>query len=1490
VTIQESVSPVTALDRRKRLAQLLRRKARGHYVTSATSIAQQGVWFMQQMDPESPAYHVSFCCRVISNLDNAAAQSALQQLVDRHAMLRATFRHTGDELQMHIHGGGEPEFAEIDAQGWDDAEIRRRAEDALRRPFDLNSGPLIKTTIFRREPHDHVLLFVLHHLICDGWSLSLVLREFIECYEANLLNRAPRLPPRGSDFPDFVLRQREWLASEAGARCRDYWTGRLSGEMPRLVFPTHPSGGDDGADVYGIYSFDVESSLTQGLIEVAQSSGVTLFSVLLAAYQVFLARLSGQEDILIGAPMAGRSDTSLESVVGHFVNLVTIRGDLTGNPSFRDVIARSWIELRNTVDNQEFPFPELVRILRPESRSRRTPFFRTLLNVLKASPSDPASCLLSPRAEPMRWGPLKLASFPMEAVEEPYDFSCRIIEGFQDLYIKFQYNCTIFSPESMPRLSGWFTDVLSAMAANPDQPIWHTAIGGLAAQPNRPTAVAPLFDDVQRALVVEKFNATAHPVPTGTLPALFEAQVARSPAAAALEFGDVTISYAELDARANRLARDLVASGIGPETMVGIAMPRSIEMVVALLGTLKAGAAYLPLDPNYPPRRLAYMLNDSRAALLIGAGQSLAKFKGLSASLPTMMALDDPKTQRNLAERSAQPLGDGGRTSPLVPENLAYVIYTSGSTGTPKGVANTHAGIVNRLAWQSATFPYARDDVVCARTSPNFVDSLTEILGPLLNGVPVVIAPAELGGDVKALAALIAHSRVTRLTLVPSLLEALLHEPANLASLRLCVCSGETLPRRLADRFRTALPGAVLWNYYGSSEANGDSAAAFVVEEVAPPSIGAPIWNTQLFVLDSALTPVPVGAAGELYIAGLGLARGYAGRPGLTAERFLACPFGPPGARMYRTGDLVRWRADGKLDFLGRADAQVKIRGVRVEPGEIEAALVCIDGVARAAVAPQIIANETRLVAYVVPVAGTTAPSAPAMRQALAARLPDIMLPAVFVVLDALPLMPNGKLDRDALPAPPARETDANAPITKVERRLLDIWRDDLGLDVTAVTDDFFAIGGHSLLAVRFLALVEAGFGSRIGAASLFQSPTIESFARVIEGSAEFNADAFADAAAPLYAGAVTGPGALRLRLVRSARGVSRGRVLGMPGLNGHAAEIGVIAGNALDEYDVWTFAIDTDGRSLAGNAAWLECAEAIASRLLAEHEPGPRAFIGFSLGGYIAWLVDRFLVAAGRQATPVVNVDGSALHVQFGQIEELILSRSQTRLSPDGSSMLLLHRAAPGAFSLVDQLYDGWIEAGVTPETLEYHTLDHLDVVLPKAIAAAAAALRGFIETGRVAAGLGISAFQFDTIGGALFRLLEADAPPDAATMRPFAEDPTLPRDGSVRLALLFLTIASGDVGMALKLARRMTAAQPFHRAATYAQVALASALGHKDEAVALAEAWGRDQREDSAMLARARNPGPKAASWGSRRGLVVGSDGALDMAVALCTRAKTP
>ena len=569
--------------RRKQLAQLLRDKARQEQAVFPASMAQRGVWFMQQVDPATHAYHLPFCVRVVSEIDVECAKSALQQLVDRHAMLRTTFRGDGQQVEMLVHGAGNACFAETDASGWTPKELQQEVERSFRQPFDLQDGPLVRLHLFHIRKTEHVFLLVLHHLICDGHSITLVLDDFIEFYRAEAAGRTPRLPPRPVDFPEIAIKHQQWLAGPAGERSRAYWIEHLAGEIPRLDLPaTHPRL-EAGAALSAVHSFQIDEPLCRKLTKLAQSSGVTLFNVLLAAHQTLLMRLSGQHDILVGVPMGGRTQPGYEGVVGHFINLVAIRGDLSGDPTFRELLGRTWLRLQGAVDNQEFPFPELVRLLRPTSRFEPTPLFRTMLNILKPASDAPMSFMLSPRPGRMNWGPLGISHFPLAALEEHYDLSVRVVETGGQLQVKLQYDAALFDSAVIGHFAGAFLELIKSITTDPD----------------RPLSRLPLLAPPERERLLVSWNATAADYPRdAAVHQLLAEQAARTPGATALVAGESKVSYRELDAQANQLARYLRAQGVGRGDLVAVSAERSPELVLALLATLKAGAAYVPVDPD----------------------------------------------------------------------------------------------------------------------------------------------------------------------------------------------------------------------------------------------------------------------------------------------------------------------------------------------------------------------------------------------------------------------------------------------------------------------------------------------------------------------------------------------------------------------------------------------------------------------------------------------------------------------------------------------------------------------------------------------------------------------------------------------------------------------------------------------------------------------------------------------------------------------------
>jgi amino acid adenylation domain-containing protein len=1428
------------------------------------SAEQEHVWLHAGMAADVPLYNEAITIHRRGACDPALLAASFNEVLRRHEIWRTDFQVRGCGIVQRVHGGLSVHLPLIDLttlppQERDAAAVRIAAADA-RLPFDLSQAPLLRGRIVKLGEAEHRLYLTLHHIIFDGVSLYRVLLPTLAAVYADLAagysaaTAGPKAP--ALQYGDYVLWRAEQLEGDAVARQLAYWSNTLAGELPEVRLPVDHPPPRLPMHRGGMETFALSAEFTERLKKVSLQLGVTLYCVLLTSFEALLFRYTGQTDLVVGGVADMRRHRALEPLMGYFLNTLPIRTRPASGMSFRDYASQTSAAVLGMLDGCDAPFSRLLRALQPRRYATAHPLFQVLFSIQPPAPQFAEG-----------WD---LTQMDVSVGLAKFDLYLELEERPEGLIGRFLYSTDLFEPPTILRMVDHWCTIIEAAAADPDCALRRLPL-------MTPTEVAQ----------IGSFNDTAHEVPAATLPDLLEAQVARSPAAAALVFGEESVSYAELDARANRLARHLADQGIGPEGLVALALPRSIEMVVALLAVLKSGAAYLPLDPDDPPQRLAFMLTDSGAARLVATSKTLTGLEGMNTTLPLALRLDDPDLQRHLAALPSHALTDAERAAPLNPDNLAYLIYTSGSTGAPKGAANTHVGAVNRLAWMQDALQLSSEDRVLQKTPWTFDVSVWEFLLPLLYGATLVVARPQGHKDPHYLAEIIQAQRITILHFVPSMLAAFLEaaELERCSTVRHIVSSGEALGGTLCNHCLAKLPRAVLWNLYGPTEASIDVTCWCCCAEADnhDSPIGRPIWNTQLYVLDASLSPVPVGVSGELYIAGVGLARGYAGRPGLTAERFLACPFGPPGARMYRTGDLARWRADGTVDFLGRADDQIKIRGFRVEPGEIEAVLLTLPTIAQARVQPRSIAGETRLIAYLVPRSGEALPATPALRQELEARLPNYMVPAAFVGLSALPLTPNGKLDRKQLPPPDQPAPGKVQPVTKTERRLAEIWKDLLGLDEIETTADFFVLGGDSLLAMRLLTIVEAEFGRRISPAALFQSPTIKSLALAVESS-----EARIPAALVCSLPPVAKPGgakfdardATTLRLVRSACGVSRGVVVGMPGLGGHAAGIGVIAANTLQDYDVWTFAVETGGRRLTEDEAWLACAREIADRLMAEDGLSPRAIIGVSFGGFMGWLVERFVVAAGGKATPIINFDGGAQHVRNKDWQERI-GRALPAIVPlEATRMLLLHGRLPGKFTLAERPKAEWTQAGVTLERLSYRTIAHHDVILPAAIAAGRDALAAYIETGRVGPARRSDGLDFDTMGGALFRMLDDASPPTAAAVSACVDGKPLPDDGTVYGALLFLAVASGDAEMALELARRIKADAPLFRGATYAEVALLSELGRQNEASAVAEAWCFVHPEGRKMRERAHQARQQSAPWGSVDGLVVGSDPSLDFA----------
>ncbi len=1044
------------------------------------SYAQQRLWFLDQLEPGSPAYNVPSALRLSGALDAAALERSFNRLVARHEALRTTFHAVGGDPVQVIAPGMHLDVPLIDLSGLaapeQEAKVRDMARANAQTPFDLQRGPLLRVTLLRLGDEEHALLLNIHHIISDAWSAGVLVRELAECYRSEVSGAAAHLPELPLQYADYAVWQREWLRGEALERQLAYWQQKLGRGPAALELPAdrpRPAAQTFAGD---LRIRPLSPRLLAALKALSRQENATLFMTLLAAFKVLLYRYTGQTDIAVGSPIANRTRSELEGVIGFFVNTQVLRSDLSGHPTFRELLRQVKVTATEAYAHQDLPFEMLVEAIQPARDMSRSPLFQVMF-VLQNAPGEG----------------LALPGLTLRGLEAPtgtakFDLLLFAQETAQGLHLSAEYNTDLFDAARIERLLGHFETLLEGAVANPEQPI----------------AALPLLTAEERAQLAA-WNATALSLPAQPLHALFAAQAARTPEAIALSYPErnTKLTYRELERRSNQLAHTLRKLGIGPDTPVALSVPRSPEMAVAVLGVLKAGGAYLPLDPAYPQARLAFMLADAGAPVLLTLQESaeqLPPFAGHKICIDTEWEA--------IAAEPDTPL-----PGTVALENLAYIIYTSGSTGRPKGVAMRHAPLVNLIEWQARATALNRAERTLQFASLSFDVSCQEMFSTWMLGGELVLLEEATRRDAQALLAFLAQEHIERLYLpfvaLQHLAEAATTVTAKLAlSLRQLVTAGEQL--RITPQiveWLKGMPECVLHNQYGPSESHVITAQTMTGEpeqwEVLPP-IGRPIANAMTYVLDGQLQPVPLGVVGELYLGGEAvLARGYYQRPALTSERFLPDPFSAvDGARMYRTGDRARWLPDGTLDFLGRADDQVKVRGYRIELGEVEAALDAHPGVRAAAAAVRgADAASRQLAAYIVP-EPETGVAAEELRAFLQGRLPDYMLPARFVFLETLPLTPSGKVDRRALPEPETLEAEAGAarvaPRDALELRLAQIWEAVLNVQPVGVTQNFFALGGHSLLAVRLISRIQQELECALPLSVLFQHPTIEALAMTL--------------------------------------------------------------------------------------------------------------------------------------------------------------------------------------------------------------------------------------------------------------------------------------------------------------------------------------------------------------------------------------------------------
>ncbi|MEU3252591.1 amino acid adenylation domain-containing protein [Streptomyces sp. NPDC006997] len=1041
--------------------------------TFPLSVLQRGTWFLEQLRPGNPGYIVPGAARVVGPLDATVLRAAVAEIVRRHEALRTTFRvQDGAPVQV-VHPELTVDVPETDLRGerFTPAERQRRIDEALAEPFDITTGPLLRVRLLRTGADESVLVTAMHHLISDRWSTAVFLTELSELYEAFAAGRPSPLPELEIQYGDFSDWQHQQLAEGAWDADLAYWRQHLDGAPAALDLPTdRPRPAVQGFNGRSV-PVELPEPLMRALGALAGRHGATPYMALLAVLQILLHRHSGQDDIVVGVPIAQRDRVEVEPVIGYFVNTLAIRAELGGNPSFSTVLHRVRDACLGAYAHQDVPFELVVADLKLARDLSRPP----LCQVSFSYGREP----VPPRA----LGGAHLSRLPVRSEGARFDLELQAFDSGGALTGWFEYDRDLFDESTVVRLAARFHRLAEQAAAHPDTPVDDFE----------------LLDDAERHLVLSEWNATDHDWGTedGWVHQCVEARARRHPDAEAVRFDGESLTYDALNRRANRLAHRLRRHGVGRDTVVGVAMERSLDLVVSLLAVLKAGGAYLPLDLDLPEARLAAILEDARPPVVLTHGP-------VTDRLPP---LDRPvlDTDALAAELAAEPEDDPD--VPVDGEDLAYVIFTSGSTGRPKGVMNVHAALRNRLLWMQDAYRLDASDRVLQKTPFSFDVSVWEFFWPLLSGATLVVARPGGHRDSGYLAQVIQDEAITTVHFVPSMLQVFLTEPVEkCTSLRRVVCSGEELTRDLHDRF-LARSQADLHNLYGPTEAAIDVTAWHCRPDDTdrrPVPIGRPIANTRLYVLDQRSRPVPVGVPGELHIGGRGLARGYLNRPDLTAERFVDDPF-VPGARVYRTGDLARYRADGALEFLGRVDHQIKLRGQRIELGEIEAVLTAHEAVREAVVvAREHAPGDVRLAAYVTP-AADTAPAPGDLATHLRRSLPEYMVPASFTTLERLPLTPSGKTDRKALPAPETTRPDLGtrfvAPRDETEHALAALWRDLLGVERVGTRDNFFDLGGHSLLMAEFRTVLAASLGHDLTMVELFQHPTVGSLAEYLSGA-----------------------------------------------------------------------------------------------------------------------------------------------------------------------------------------------------------------------------------------------------------------------------------------------------------------------------------------------------------------------------------------------------
>ncbi|TRU24576.1 MAG: amino acid adenylation domain-containing protein [Microcystis aeruginosa Ma_QC_B_20070730_S2] len=1035
------------------------------------SFAQQRMWFLYQMDQQNSAYNEALTIRLTGSLNIDILEQTINAIIQRHESLRTTFPMVEGKPIQKISPSLKIKLLVVNLKDISQEQIDKQIIEELQKPFDLTQAPLLRCTLFDLGYENYILVNVFHHIIIDGWSKGILFKELSKFYQALLSNSTVDLPELAIQYADFAVWQRQWLQGEILENQLNYWKKQLTDAPPLLELPTDkPRPATANFRGHSI-SFQINSELTEKLKLLSQKSGTTLFMTLLAALNTLLFRYSGQDDILIGTPTANRNRQEIEPLIGFFVNTLVLRNSLEGNPTFSGLLQQARNVVLEAYANQDVPFEQVVDGLEIERSLSYNPLFQVMFALQNA----PLNALELPD--------LKAQYLAVENQRIKFDLSLVLeeIETEKGAYLEgfWEYDSDLFTPERINRMVGHFQTLLKGIVANPQQ-----TIGEL-----------PLLTESEEQQLLVEWNQTETSYPDHyCIHQLFEAWVEQTPDAIALIFKGEQLTYRELNSKANQLANYLQTLGVKTETLVGICIEPSLEMIVGILGILKAAGAYVPIDPTYPSERIAYMLDDSQLAVLLTEEKLVTSLPQHQAQVICL----DSDWKEISTESKSYPI------TSLTPENLAYVIYTSGSTGKPKGVLVAHRGLCNLSQAQIKLFDVQPDSCVLQFASISFDASIWEIVMALCAGARLYLGTREELQPGQPLLELLQEQEITHLTLVPSALAALSSE--NLPALQNIIVAGEPCPPSLVIQWAS---GRRFFNAYGPTESTVCATVAQCFEDMDMLPIGRPIANTKIYILDRYLQPVPIGVPGELHLASVGLAKGYLNRPELTDSKFITNPFSEKSSdRLYKTGDLVRYGNDGQIEFVGRIDDQVKIRGFRIELGEIESVLNQYPQVKDAIVIVREDELKTkRLYGYFIP--ETEALTSQELRQFIQDRLPDYMIPAFLIPLESFPLTPNGKVDRRALPLPKINPNELEnyaTPSTKNEQILAQIWQEVLGLKTISINDNFFELGGDSILAIQIIAKANQE-GLEITPKQLFGYQTIAQLAILAETTAATEID-----------------------------------------------------------------------------------------------------------------------------------------------------------------------------------------------------------------------------------------------------------------------------------------------------------------------------------------------------------------------------------------------